>query len=51
MEGFKNNFLQFLAKKSQNLYNGGIMVLLEKWQKVVGKISVIFYILYIKKQI
>ena len=36
-EACENHLVQFFAQKSQKFYSDGIMILLEKWQKVIDQ--------------
>ena len=36
-EAWKNYLVQFFAQKSQKFYSDEIMILLEKWQKVIDQ--------------
>ena len=36
-EACKNHLVQFFAQKSQKFYSDGIMILPEKWQKVIDQ--------------
>ena len=43
-EACENPLVQFFAQKSQKFYSDGIVILLEKWQKVIDQNSP--YIIY-----
>ena len=36
-EACENHLVQFFARKSQKFYSDGIMILPEKWQKVIDQ--------------
>ena len=36
-KSFENHLVQFFDQKSQKFYSDGIMILLEKWQKVIDQ--------------
>ena len=36
-EACENHLVQFFAQKSQKFYSDGIMILPEKWQKVINR--------------
>ena len=42
-EAGENHLVQFLAQKSQKFYSDGIMILPEKWQKVIDQNGIYIY--------